>query len=110
MVSTQQIGVNFCQLSNTITGFKVDPVICRRIDLFFGQAILTPPHEFSHNNMVRDAIGIDPVISSVRELRKRARAMGVANAAGVRNSKKLDRAGLITGMVAEAAIKNIAAK
>lgn len=92
------IGAYPTHLSAMIHGKIHLPIVMRKIDLFFGEPMFTPPHEFCHWNMVGEAIGIDPVISTMPALRRRAIELGVA-------PEKLTREELVTKMVGAAASK-----
>lgn len=93
---SKSIGVDPAIMSRMVAGIKEFPVLRRKVDLFFGEALLTPAFEFCHWNMVKEAIGIDPVISTMPALRRRAMELGVA-------TKKATREELVAKMVGAAA-------
>lgn len=93
------IGVDRAHLSALVHGKVHFPIMARKVDLFFGKPLLTPAFEFSHFSMINEAIGIDPVTSTMAALRRRAVELGVES------PEKLTREHLITKMVGAAASK-----
>lgn len=73
----KSIGVDPASLSRAVAGKKEFPALRRKVDLFFGEPILTLPHEFYYWNSVSDSIGVDPVAAPMSILRKRAKQLGV---------------------------------
>ncbi len=82
-----------------VAGTKEFPALRRKVDLFFREPILTPPHEFYQWNMVSRAIGVDPVVAPMSILRQRARQLGVGS------TRKLSREKLVSKMVGATAYR-----
>lgn len=94
------LGVSRAAICQLVNGSLRYVALCRRIDVYLGEAIFSGEYEFVHWNMVSELIGIDPISTPLGKLRPYARKMGVIG------TKHMCREDLITRMVGICASKN----
>ncbi len=97
-----KLSVSNVAVSNMLGGNGNFSRLRRKAELFLGEGIWSGEAAFSHNNIVAEHIGIDPILSTLPQLRRRAKQVGLTSLF------RLSREELITRIFGQISCMNIA--